>query len=171
MGGPKAELVVDGMRLLDRAVAAAHAAGCTPVIAVVREGTSVTGARAVVNPNPDRGLASSLALAVEAAGGAAALAVLLVDLPGVRGSSVAAVVDGWRPGRIAVARYDGVRGHPTVMDLDLWRAALELAGPDEGARAMLRARPELVDEIDVPGDPHDLDTPEDVARWRGQLGS
>jgi molybdenum cofactor cytidylyltransferase/nicotine blue oxidoreductase len=48
----------------------------------------------------------------------------------------------------------------------LWREALALAGPDEGARALLASRPDLVDEVDVPGDPTDLDTPDDLARWQ-----
>jgi molybdenum cofactor cytidylyltransferase/nicotine blue oxidoreductase len=167
MGAPKAELVLDGGRLVDRAVAAAQDAGCAPVIAVVRAGTSVPGATAVVNPGPERGMRSSLALAVEAApADVAGLAVLLVDAPGVGSAAVRAVVAAWTPGRIAVGRFRGRRGHPVVMAPAMWRSALELAAPDEGARALLAARPELVDEVDVPGDPMDLDTPEDVARWQ-----
>ncbi len=69
------------------------------------------------------------------------------------------VVAAWRPGRIAVGRYGERRAHPTVMSPQLWHAALELAGPDEGARALLRARPDLVDEVLVAGDATDLDTP------------
>jgi molybdenum cofactor cytidylyltransferase/nicotine blue oxidoreductase len=49
---------------------------------------------------------------------------------------------------------------------DLWRAALDLAGPDEGARAFLAAHPDLVDEVAVDGDPADLDTTDDLNRWR-----
>lgn len=166
MGGPKASLVVDGARLVDRAVATARSAGCEPVLAVVREGTVVSDARVVVNPAPERGMRSSLKLAVDAAGPVDALAVLLADLPGVPVDAVRAVVAAWRPGRIAVARYAGRRGHPTVMAPALWREALALAGPDEGARALLASRPDLVDEVDVPGDPTDLDTPDDLARWQ-----
>lgn len=166
MGSPKAELVVDGVRLLDRAVAAAAGAGCDPVIVVVRDGTSVDGARAVVNPQPERGMASSIALAIDAVEEADALAVLLVDVPGVGTDAVRSVVRAWRPGRIAVGSYAGRRGHPTVMGLEHWRDALAMAGPDEGGRALLIARPDLVDEIDVPGDPTDLDTPDDLARWQ-----
>ena len=44
-------------------------------------------------------------------------------------------------------------------------AALALAQPDEGARAMLSSRPDLVDEVAVDGDGHDLDTPAELARW------
>lgn len=166
MGGPKADLVIDGARLLDRAVAAARAAGCAPVYAVVREGTHVADAVAVVNPDPGRGMRSSLELAVAAARDADALAVLLVDNPGISTGAIGAVVGAWTPGRIAVGRYAGQRGHPIVMAPGMWRAALEVAGADEGARAFLAANPELIDEVDVPGDPSDLDTPDDLARWQ-----
>jgi CTP:molybdopterin cytidylyltransferase MocA len=168
MGRPKAELIVAGRRLLDRAATALRDGGCDPVIAVVRDGTTVSDrVRAVINPDPARGMRSSLSLAVDAAAlaGADALAVLLVDVPGVAADAVRAVVAGWQPGRIAIASYQGTRGHPTVMAPDLWREALGAAGPDEGARALLKARPELVDEIEVAGDPTDLDTPEDMRRW------
>lgn len=169
MGEPKAGLVVDGTRLLDRAVRALAGGGCAPVLAVVRPGVDVAGAIAVVNDDPSRGMRSSLALALDAAAGlgADALVVLLVDLPGVSAAAVAAVIGAWRPGRIGVASYDGRRGHPTVMALDLWREALARAGPDEGARALLAARPELVDEVATDGDPADLDTRADLDRWCG----
>jgi CTP:molybdopterin cytidylyltransferase MocA len=165
MGTPKAELVVGGARLLDRVVAAARQGGCAPVFAVVREGTAVSDAEAVINAEPERGMRSSLALAVDAATDTDALAVLLVDAPGIGAAAVRAVVAAWTPGRIAVGRYGRRRGHPIVMAPALWRTALTAAGPDEGARALLAARPELVDEVDVPGDPTDLDTPDDLARW------
>jgi molybdenum cofactor cytidylyltransferase/nicotine blue oxidoreductase len=169
MGTPKAELIVAGRRLLDRAVTALREGGCDPVIAVVREGTVVGGVRAVVNQDPARGMRSSLALAVEAAGlaGADALAVLLVDVPGIGAEAVRATVAGWRPGRVAIANYHGQRGHPTVMAPQLWSDAIAAAGPDEGARAWLAEHADLVDEVDVAGDPSDLDTPEDLRRWSG----
>jgi CTP:molybdopterin cytidylyltransferase MocA len=167
MGTPKAELVIGGERLVDRAVGALRAAGCEPVLAIVRTGTVVPGARTLVNPEPDRGMRSSLTLAVEAASGASALAVLLVDSPGVGAEAIRCVCAAWAPGRIAVGRYAGRRGHPIVMAPSLWRAAVELAGPDEGARALLAARAELVDDVDVPGDPSDLDTPDDLTSWNG----
>lgn len=165
MGRPKAELIIGGQRLLDRAISVLHEAGCDPVIAVVRDGTTAVDAAAVVNPDPDRGMRSSLALAIERADGADALAVLLVDTPGVDAGAVRDVVAGWRPGRIAVAKYGTRRGHPTVMGMADWRAALQFAGPDEGARALLAAEADRVDEIPVTGDAADLDTPDDLARW------
>jgi CTP:molybdopterin cytidylyltransferase MocA len=174
MGRPKATLVVDGQRLLDRAVAVLRDAGCEPIFAIVRDGVAVdgvAGVSGVVNPDPARGMRSSLALAVQAAGEVDALAVLLVDAPGVGADAVAAVLAAWTPGRIAIATYGGRRGHPTVMAPPDWRVALELAGPDEGARALLRRDAARVDEVPVPGDPTDLDTPEDVAGWAGRAAS
>lgn len=167
MGGPKAQLLVAGERLVDRAVAVLRAAGCRPVLAVVASGVEVPGATGVVNPDPARGMRSSLALAVEAADGADALAVVLVDTPGVGAAAVRAVLDAWRPGRIARARFaGGPPGHPIVMSVVQWRDALARALPDGGARPYLRAHPELIDDVEVAGDPHDLDTADDLARWR-----
>lgn len=166
MGGPKAELVVDGVRLVDRAAGVLAAAGCAEIVAVTRSHGDVAGARVVVNPEPARGMRSSLKLALDAADdlGADAMAVLLVDTPGVTASAARAVVEAWRPGGITVARYPAGRGHPIVMSLRLWRRALELAGPDEGARVLLRATPD-VHEVEVDGDAADLDSPEDLVRW------
>jgi len=168
MGSPKAVLRVDGVRLVDRAVAALADGGCASVLAVVRYGVDVPGAHLLVNDDPERGIRSSLALAVDAADGDA-LAVLLVDTPGVAVDAVRAVVTAWAPGRITVATYRGQRGHPTVMSGELWRVALAMAGPDEGARTFLESRPDLVDEVLVEGDPVDLDTPEDLAAWHTRI--
>lgn len=168
MGEPKATLMLDGGRLLDRAIAALRTGGCDPVYAVVRSGVAVPDAVSIVNPDPERGQRSSLELAVAAAG-TRALAVVLVDVPGLTAQAVRAVIESWRPGRIAVATAGGRRTHPTVMAAEQWRAARGLAGPDEGARAYLRAHPELVDEIPVDVDPTDLDTPDDLAAWRARV--
>ncbi len=115
MGEPKATLVVDGARLVDRAVAALRLGGCDPV---VRGRAGRRGGRRrdrVVNPDPERGQRSSLELAVAAAGASDALAVVLVDVPGLTAEAVRAVITAWRPGRIAVATSAGRRTHPTVM--------------------------------------------------------
>jgi molybdenum cofactor cytidylyltransferase/nicotine blue oxidoreductase len=163
-GGPKAEVVLAGVRLVDRAVATLRDAGCSTVVAVVPIGVTVPQAVVVVNPRPESGMRSSLELGVSAAEAERpdGIVVLLADMPGVTASDVAAVVAAWRPGRVAIATYRGERGHPVMMSPSLWREAIASAGPDEGARNLLRANPRIVDEVAASGDPHDIDRPSDL---------
>ena len=162
MGLPKGELVVAGVRMVDRAVAVLREGGCRRVLAVVRRGVVVPDAEVIENPHPERGLRSSVELAIEAAGDCAALMVLPVDMPGVAAAAVRAVARGWRPGRVAMARYPDGPGHPVLMAPGLWRRAVAGAGPDEGARRFLADHPELVDLVPTAGDPADLDSPADL---------
>lgn len=167
MGGPKAEIVVDGVRLLDRATSALATAGCVPVVAVVQPGVAGTDAILVPHPQPALGLRSSLALGLGAVPGSVdAVAVTLVDMPGVTSDAINEVIAGWASGRIAVGVCEGRRTHPIVMAPTQWHAALELAEPDEGARRYLALHPDLIDEVPITIDPIDLDEPADLARWR-----
>jgi CTP:molybdopterin cytidylyltransferase MocA len=165
MGGPKAELVVSGERLLDRAVRVLSDGGCAEVVAVVRADTRVDGAVVVVNSDPDRGMGSSLRLGLAAASGDRA-AIVLVDTPGIAADAVRRTLGVAAP--IAVATYGGRRGHPVVIDRPLWTSVAALALGEAGARAFLREHPELVTEVSCAGDPTDIDTAEDLARFLGE---
>jgi CTP:molybdopterin cytidylyltransferase MocA len=162
LGGPKAELVIGGERLLDRAVRVLHDSGCAEVVAVVRADTRVEGAVVVVNSDPERGMGSSLRLGLAAASGDRA-AIVLVDTPGITADAVRRTLEVAAP--VAVATYGGRRGHPVVIDRPLWTNVAALAIGDAGARAFLREHPELVTEVPCAGDPTDVDTAEDLARF------
>jgi CTP:molybdopterin cytidylyltransferase MocA len=162
LGRPKAELIMAGERLLDRAVRVLREGGCSEVVAVVRPGVELSGAIVVVNPEPDRGMGSSLRLGLGAASGERA-AVVLVDTPGLTADAVRRVVGVAAP--VAVATYAGRRGHPVVIERRLWTEVAALAEGDEGARPFLRAHPGLVTEVACSGDPSDIDTPQDLAAW------
>ena len=162
LGRPKAELVVAGERLVDRAVRVLRAGGCTEVVAVVRAGLEVDGAVVAVNPDPDRGMGSSLRLGLAAASGARAV-VVLVDTPGIGAAEVRRVLAVDAP--FVIARYGERRSHPVAIDRPLWAEVAALAEGDEGARPFMRAHPDLVTEVSCDGDPSDIDTPADLARW------
>jgi len=162
LGQPKAELVLGGERLVDRAVGVLRAGGCDEVIVVARAGVTVPGAQVVVNPEPERGMGSSLALGLAAAPGDRVV-ILLVDTPGITADAVERVRRA--DAGVSIGTYGGRRGHPVSIARWWWPEVVRLAVGDQGARAFLTAHPELVAEVACDGDPADLDTPADVAAW------
>lgn len=133
-----------------------------------------------VNPDPERGMLSSILEGITALGGAAHLAaageVLLVtpaDLPGLRPSTVRAVLRARAEADAALAvpvvtlRERAKKGHPLaiaprllpeVADLDL----------DVGLRQLLDRHPDdlLRVPVDDPGCIRDVDTPEEYRRMQ-----
>ena len=114
----------------------------------------------VLNPGWAKGQSGSLQAGVRAAelDGHTAVVVGVADQP-LTGA------EAWRltafaPGSIVTASFGGRRRPPVKLDSSVW-PLLPLGG-DEGARALMRRRPELVRDVDCPGDPTDIDTLEDL---------
>ena len=174
MGSPKALLDAGGRPLI-RAICDALR-GVGPVFVVVghhREAIEAVleEATAVENPAPDRGQVSSMAVGLRAAARAGhrwAL-VALVDQPPVRPATIELLAEAARaaPDAVHVPVFQGERGHPAAFPTALG-AGLESAGPGEGARDVIGRLGVEVREhaVDDPGVLVDLDTPDDVARWR-----
>lgn len=121
----------------------------------------------VHNPGWQRGMASSLQAALDVARERELEAVVvgLGDQPGIAPSAWRAVADAQSP--LAVATYDGERRNPVRIHAELW-SHLPIDG-DEGARSLIRQRPELVTEVACEGIADDIDTVDDVQRWQARL--
>ncbi len=121
----------------------------------------------VHNPEWASGQMSSVHAGIAAAGrrGANVAVIGLGDQPGITASAWSAVASTATDGRgIAVATYAGRRANPVAMHRDVW-ALLGDRG-DEGARSLMRLRPDLVVEVPCSGSPMDIDTVEDLERWQ-----
>jgi nicotine blue oxidoreductase len=175
-GGPKALVRYDGELLVDRATRVLAEAGCEPVLVVlgaeaerVVAEARLEGCVTLVNDGWPDGMGSSLrcGLAALADLGVDAVAVTLVDTPGVTADAVRRLRSAWEGGAgAAVATYAGEPGHPVVLDASTWDGVAVAAVADTGARAWLRAHPEVVAEVacDDLGSHDDIDTPDDLNR-------
>jgi molybdenum cofactor cytidylyltransferase len=142
--------------------------GCEPGVAAIvhdiAEGSPHSDLVTILhNPDWRSGQASSLALAVNHARSRAATAVVvgLADQPDVPAEAWRAVAASAAP--LAVATYNGRRGHPVRLAAEMWDE-LPLSG-DSGARDLMRLRPESVGEVPCQGSADDVDTLEDLQRW------
>ena len=159
-GGPKAPALVDGERLVDRAVRVLRDGGCDPVHVVLGAWVGgVPGAEVIVNPDWAEGMGSSLRAGLTAIAEADRVLVTLVDLPGLTSDAVARLVAS--PARLAQAAYAGERGHPVVFGSEHLAGVASSAAGDRGARDYLREHADEIALIEV-GDVatgEDLDVP------------
>lgn len=158
-GGPKAPAVVDGERLVDRAVRILREAGCDPVIVVLGAWVGdIDGAEVVINDDWPEGMGSSLRAGLSAAE-ADRVVVTLVDLPGMTADAVSRFVES--PARLAQGSFGGQRGHPVLLGREHVPGVMEAALGDRGARDYLQAHAAdvVVIEIGDVASGEDLDTP------------
>jgi CTP:molybdopterin cytidylyltransferase MocA len=169
-GMPKALVEFEGSLLVERAVGTAQAV-CDPVLVVLgaRAGdvwreAQLANVLLLVNEEWETGMASSLRTGLEGLRGLPGSAidaalVLLVDMPAMTPAALERMAAHAAPGALAVATYDGVRGHPVLLGRDHWAGVIGTATGDEGARRYLATHD--VTEVDCTGlaDPTDLDVP------------
>jgi CTP:molybdopterin cytidylyltransferase MocA len=164
---------LDGRRLVHHAIAHAVEAEIGPVVVVTGAiglalpGDLAAAVRTVDNPHWADGQSTSItaALAVADELGAEHVLVGLGDQPGIPAAAWRAVADAPADWAVVVASYDGRRGpHPVRLHRSVW--PLLATSGDDGARTLMREHPALVHEVPCPGTAADIDTLEDVQRWK-----
>jgi molybdenum cofactor cytidylyltransferase len=144
-------------------VLGANAATIAPALVGL---TSVT---TVVNPDWERGLASSLAVGLSAFladDSCEAVLVTLADQPLVDGASLRRLIVPFDDEhRIVASAYDDTIGVPALFGREHLDDLMRLTG-DRGAGSWLRARQNEVTRVPLYSAAFDIDRPSDVARLR-----
>lgn len=160
-GGPKAPYVLDGERLVDRAVRVAREGGCDPVLVVLGAWVGeVAEAEIVINDDWATGMGSSLRAGLAALAereAVEAVLVTLVDLPGLTGEAIALLTSSAGADVLVAAQFEGTRANPVVIGRDHWAGVSAVAVGDQGARAYLADREVRLVPLDHLADGQDLD--------------
>jgi len=174
-GRPKALVELDGQTLAERGVAMLRTGGADPVLIVTGAAQVELAAelrvRTVYNGEWRTGMGSSLRAALraltelEVGPEVGAAVVALADQPLVGAEAVGRLIAAYQAGAgVAVAAYGGKPRNPVLLAREHWPEVVASATGDQGARAFLRARPELVTLVECgdTGRPDDIDTPADL---------
>jgi molybdenum cofactor cytidylyltransferase len=124
--------------------------------------------RIVENPAAPSGMASSLVVALDAAGDAEAVVVTVCDQPAVTAEHLQALVAAWRKtgSSIVASSYAGTRGVPALFAATHFAELRQLRG-DRGAGPLLARHSGSVHAIPLAGGEVDIDTPADLDRLHG----
>jgi molybdenum cofactor cytidylyltransferase len=173
-GGKKLLAPVDGEPLLDRTIRSLLDGGVAEVIVVVgtdgrreleRDVNAMNDARVrpVENPDPSRGMFSSIQEGVRTASGDVLL-VMPGDMPFVRPETVRAVIAKYTERNAIVSpRFRGKRGHPVAMPLALRDEIVGFPATATLHDVIHKHADMRVDlEVDDPGVNRDVDTPADL---------
>ncbi len=173
-GGPKLMADVGGRPLIDQTLGAFLATpGISALVVVVSPGAAFPGVPSldeprvvtVVNPDPSRGMLSSIQAGVRAAAGADLILVLPADMPFVASATIALVRDAAASegDALVVPVHQGRRGHPIAMPARLREVILQ-AAPEMTLKDVLATsgvrRVEL--PVDDAGILRDVDVPSDL---------
>jgi CTP:molybdopterin cytidylyltransferase MocA len=177
LGQPKALVEFGGQTLAERGVRLLRAGGTDPIL-VVTGAVPVRLERihTVYNERWRTGMGSSLQaalLALTEVADVGAAVVALADQPLVGAGAVARLIAAYRDGAsVAVAAYDGRPRNPVLLAREHWPEVIATAVGDQGARAFLRARADLVTPVECgdTGSPDDIDTAEDLERVARRVG-
>ena len=162
-----------GVTFLDKIVAVAREAGVgrivvvagEPHLAVTRAAAEVADVdRIAVNPDPSRGMASSVEVGIEQVGDVDAALIWPVDHPGVRVDTIRQLLARIAREGLVMPMYGGRGGHPTLFGAELFGELRACVSQPGGARAVVSRVPKRVIKLPVedPGVVEDVDEPTDL---------
>jgi molybdenum cofactor cytidylyltransferase len=166
LGQPKQLLPLGEGTLLDRTLGTARECALDQLICAlggaseeIRRAVDLDGFDVVENSDYGEGCSSSIAAALGAVDPRCEVLVLLLgDQPGVRPSTVHALLDGRGSSALAVCRYDDGRGHPFAFARGLFDELGAMHG-DKAVWKLLERHGAEVVEVSVAGPiPRDVDT-------------
>ncbi|MCY1138237.1 nucleotidyltransferase family protein [Actinoplanes sp. Pm04-4] len=168
LGEAKQLLPYRGRTLLDATLDVARSCGFDQLLVTlggsapaVRDQVDLSGCTVIENPSYSAGCGSSVSSAISRVRGGS-LVLLLGDQPGVRASSVRALLAA--PTSIAVCRYDDGLGHPFLFRRPVFSELAGLHG-DKAVWKLLHSGAFPVTEAPVDGPvPIDVDTRADYER-------
>ena len=169
LGQPKQLLRYNGTTLLGHVLDTARSSGFDQLLCVigggakeVRRQVDFTGVELVENHQFGEGCSSSIATALNAVDpDTCTLVLLLGDQPGVRASTIHALLAGRGDAPLAACAYEDGRGHPLAFARSTFAELKQLHG-DKGVWKLLDRRADDVVDVSVPGPiPRDVDTEED----------
>lgn len=169
-GPPKMMALVDGVPMIRRTVESLVAGGVDRSVVVVSGEHATVIARAlsglpvmcVVNPDPDRGMFSSIQSGVAAAADAGICVLLPGDMPFVQPATITRMVsDARTQGRTVVPSLNGHPGHPVVCSSSL-RDRILAADPGARLDHLLQEEDVLQVEVTDSGVRRDVDRPWDL---------
>jgi CTP:molybdopterin cytidylyltransferase MocA len=175
MGSPKALLLIDDETFLDRMIRL-FSQVCDPVIVVlghnaeqIRTGVQrASQVTFVVNPDPERGMLSSLQCGLEVLPATTdAVMFTPVDHPGIRGSTIEKLASG--NATLTIPTHGGIHGHPVCITRPLIAELLALPASAQARDVIHRHLPEAsLVEVDDAAVGIDIDDPNAYAELLAQ---
>ncbi len=175
-GVAKALLVTQGLTYLERIVGTARGKVVglhdgvivvgPPFAEAVAAHARTLGLRVAVNAEPERGMASSIAIgfATLASGDADAAWLWPVDHPGVEAATLRALVAALGSHQVARPRFESRGGHPPLVARSLWAQLASCTEMPDGARGVIAAADVVEVAVTDAAVVRDVDTRADAER-------
>lgn len=126
--------------------------------------------RVVINPEPQRGMASSILCGLETCSGSSnAVLIAHADMPRIGTPLVDRLIASWRaePELIVAPRFKGRQGNPVILPRSFWGEIRQLQG-DIGCKSILQGHSSNIQWLECEDDAilFDVDTELDLLNFR-----